>query len=77
MGMEDEQLRRVRKKLRSLDDDSHTGYGLRNVHERIMLVYGDEYGLEIDSKADCWTKVALTIKAMTCAQLESNVHEQV
>jgi two-component system sensor histidine kinase YesM len=34
------------------DDSSaeHTGYALRNVHKRLQLYYGEQYGLEVRSR---------------------------
>lgn len=37
------------------------GIGLRNIHERIQLMYGEQYGVSVYSKAGCYTKVVLTI----------------
>lgn len=38
-----------------------TGIGVRNVHERIQLIYGDEYGVEISSELGKGTKIRITI----------------
>lgn len=38
------------------------GIGLANIHERIRLMYGEPYGVEIFSRKDCYTKVVLTIR---------------
>ena len=35
----------------------NTGIGLKNVHERIQLSYGKEYGLTIESQEDYGTKI--------------------
>jgi two-component system sensor histidine kinase YesM len=37
------------------------GYGLRNVHERIQVQYGGEYGVGIESELGLWTRVSVTI----------------
>lgn len=39
-----------------------SGYGLRNVDERIKLEYGPEYGIEFQSAKDRGTTVTITIK---------------
>lgn len=39
----------------------HGGVGLKNIRERIKLLYGDEYGVEIMSKYRCGTTVRITI----------------
>ncbi|WP_211746107.1 sensor histidine kinase [Paenibacillus sp. Marseille-Q4541] len=37
------------------------GYGLRNVHERIQLYYGEEYGISIESEPGTGTKVLVKL----------------
>lgn len=37
------------------------GYGVQNVHHRIQLYYGEEYGLSYQSKMNEGTTVTLTI----------------
>ena len=39
------------------------GIGLRNVNERIRLVYGEQFGIEIDSRKDEYTKVTMRLPA--------------
>lgn len=39
-----------------------TGIGLRNVNERIKLFYGSEFGLEIESAQNIYTKVGLRLQ---------------
>lgn len=38
-----------------------TGLGIRNIHERIKLIFGEEYGLEIESKPGEGTKVRIRV----------------
>lgn len=38
-----------------------SGYGVQNVHHRIQLYYGEEYGLAYESKRNAGTTVRLTI----------------
>ncbi|AIQ55947.1 cache domain-containing sensor histidine kinase [Paenibacillus borealis] len=37
------------------------GVGLRNVHQRLQLFYGEEYGLEVQSEAGKWTTVFMSL----------------
>jgi two-component system sensor histidine kinase YesM len=37
------------------------GIGVRNVHQRIQLYYGSDYGLELSSELDVGTLVRLVI----------------
>ncbi|MEK4345207.1 sensor histidine kinase [Paenibacillus sp. FSL P4-0184] len=38
-----------------------TGYGLKNVHERIKLYYGDAYGISIESELNVGTRICIDI----------------
>jgi two-component system sensor histidine kinase YesM len=38
-----------------------TGIGLYNIIERIRLMFGSEYGIEIDSKVGCGTKIIIRL----------------
>lgn len=55
---------------RELEDESteinrkDRGFGLYNVHKRIKLYYGREYGLSVKSKHMEWTEVSLVISAV-------------
>lgn len=44
------------------DPLSNSGYGLRNVDERIKLEYGQQYGINIESTKDIGTKVEISLK---------------
>ena len=41
-----------------------SGVGLINVHSRIQLMFGNEYGLEVYSEPDEGTKVVIHIPAI-------------
>ena len=62
-GMDEKFLESVRKKINKRDDEEKGGIGLHNIHERIRLMYGDGYGVQIYSKKDCYTKVSILISA--------------
>lgn len=50
IGMTEEKLRQVREDLQHVrQSERNSGYGLFNVHERILLSYGPSYGISIDS----------------------------
>ncbi len=59
-GIEPEKLKEVRKKLAKTYDDYSKHIGLRNVNERIKMVYGKNYGVSIDSDRN-GTKVTIRI----------------
>jgi two-component system sensor histidine kinase YesM len=58
VGMYEEQLQKLRAGIYT---DSHSGLGLLNVHKRIRLYCGDEYGLSFDSIQGEGTTVTVRI----------------
>ncbi|MCK4518419.1 histidine kinase, partial [Candidatus Babeliales bacterium] len=55
----------------SANGSEHDGIGLMNVHRRIKLNHGKEYGLQIDSKLGEYTRVIYTLPIITedrCAE---------
>ena len=54
------ELGALRKNMRDEDgDDTHIG--VRNVSQRIRILYGNEYGVEVDSTKNFGTKVVIHI----------------
>ena len=62
-GMSKERLREVYQSLNETEDVPGKRIGLKNVHQRIKLFYGDEYGLKIYSEKDRGTRVEMVIPA--------------
>jgi two-component system sensor histidine kinase YesM len=69
VGMPEERLNELRERLRAPFDQAlgfkplspSGGYGLRNVHERLLLHYGPEAGLHIESRLSVGTRISFTI----------------
>ena len=69
IGMAPERLDEIRRSLSggiesrsdSPDETRHHGFGLRNVHQRIRLYYGEPYGLHVESTHMEGTEVTLRI----------------
>lgn len=64
VGMDPEQLERVRASLEENaeeETDKDHGFGLRNVHQRIRLHYGPEYGLALTSEKGDGTVVTVRL----------------
>ena len=38
-----------------------SGYGIKNVNDRLKIYFGDEYGISIDSELDVGTTVTIRI----------------
>ena len=61
-GMTEERLQAVRA---SLSAEKGEGFGLRTVHERIQILFGSEYGLQVESAPDKGTRIIVTIPTQT------------
>lgn len=65
IGMIPYKLEKIRAKLNgnpsNINLDDRTGFGLKNVNQRIRLYYGKEYGLSIQSQYNGGTRVTLII----------------
>jgi len=72
IGMDTFMLQKLKNSLQEGTDLAETsnrmkngsGIGLYNVHERIQLYYGHDYGLTIESKKGHYTKVMVTIPCL-------------
>ncbi|MNC56319.1 Sensor histidine kinase YpdA [compost metagenome] len=60
VGMSDEQISEILKVHRP-DDDSGKGIGVQNVNERIQMICGEKFGLQIDSRISSYTKVHIIL----------------
>ncbi|MFC4776606.1 sensor histidine kinase [Paenibacillus sp. GCM10023252] len=61
-GMEPEQLQAI---LEDQDDvASSGGYGIKNVRQRIQLVHGKDYGIQLESEMNVGTILTITIPVM-------------
>jgi two-component system sensor histidine kinase YesM len=61
IGMAEQQIQEIEKQMNSKNlvqderdhfDKVNKGFGLRNVHQRLRIIYGDSYGLFIDKDVD-------------------------
>ena len=60
LGIEPEMLKALREGLNSRELNK-THIGICNVHQRLRLKYGAEYGLTIESEAGSYTRVAVRL----------------
>ena len=63
-GMSEKEIEDLYKRINGEMDassSSESGIGLKNVHERIKMNFGGNYGIEIASKLGCYTKVMVRI----------------
>ncbi len=61
-GMDEATLQELRNKIyakeRVTEEGAH-GIGLKNVQDRIQMYFGEDYGIEVYSKENCFTKVLI------------------
>ncbi len=69
-GMSEETLERIREKLNTPDLNLQTSIGLYNINQRIRLCYGEDYGMQIESREGEGTRVILHLPAMRGASAE-------
>lgn len=63
-GMTEEQVEALNKKIQGEIEtagSSGNGIGLKNVQDRIKISFGNDYGISVASKKDCYTKVIVKI----------------
>ncbi len=60
-GMEADRLSKVRRSIRHKVPEEREIYGLYNVNERIVLNFGSEYGIDIDSEYMKGTRVKILL----------------
>jgi len=64
IGMSEEEVEALRQKIRGsmeVSGGKGHGIGLKNVQDRIQMAFGADYGLEIDSKLGCYTKITMRL----------------
>ena len=58
-GMSAKKLREFKEHINDADSDTGKRRSIKNVHQRIRLYYGNEYGISITSKENKGTRVVL------------------
>jgi two-component system sensor histidine kinase YesM len=71
-GISKEKLDTIKKALKS-GSESQIGIGIKNVHERIVLLFGDGYGLKIMSSLGQGTAVYIGVPAILKEEMEQYV----
>jgi two-component system sensor histidine kinase YesM len=61
IGMSQEKLEEIKENLNDFRKLNRSNIGLNNVNQRINLLYGAGYGLEVDSEENKGTKVTIVL----------------
>ena len=67
--MTDEELEKVRTKLKVKNPELKSSIGLYNINERIKLCYGEGYGMQIESVLGEGTSISIEIPASMATQV--------
>ncbi|WP_231586845.1 sensor histidine kinase [Paenibacillus sp. E194] len=60
-GIEPERLQEIQNDLEQPQIQDHGSLGLKNVQERLRILYGNEYGLTIDSTLHVGTTATVRV----------------
>ncbi len=74
-GMSEEDVKLLTQKINGeieANGGSGNGIGLKNVQDRLKVKFGNEYGITISSKIDCYTKIQVRIPMTHQAYEEGN-----
>lgn len=69
-GMDESQMQTLNQKLREPIQHSSESYGLKNLHQRLALFYGEDCGLTVHSNEGRGISIQLKILKMTCEEYE-------
>jgi len=64
VGMSKDKIDNLLKETNEIKHAAGSGYGVKNINERIKLYYGLEFGLEFESKENAGTVVTVSIPAI-------------
>ena len=76
-GIEPEKLDGLQKKLEANHEDDGDRIGIFNVNSRLRLIFGDDYGLAIDSMASGGIVTTITLPARTVSELDADLRNHV
>lgn len=71
-GMSEDAITALRFKLNQSVQNSQESYGLKNLHQRLRLFYGEDCGLNVAPSEGGGLKVRIIARAMTCEEYENN-----
>ncbi|CAM4192490.1 sensor histidine kinase [Paenibacillus alkaliterrae] len=61
IGISDEKIREISDSLHDMEEEEEYRIGLRNVHQRLVMIYGDGCGLTIHSETGIGTRITFEI----------------
>lgn len=73
IGIEPQNLQKLQQHISGQNPDPAFGVALQNVHKRIQLLFGEAYGLHIDSTYGKGTEITVTLPALPQKEMEKYV----
>jgi hypothetical protein len=67
-GMTEGQLAALNGSFREKVTKEYDSYGLKNLHQRLQLFYGDRYGIMVRSNGDRGLSIDIRVARMTCEE---------
>lgn len=61
VGIHEEKMKQINEALHDMEEEGEYRIGLRNVHQRIVMIYGEGCGLQITSEPDAGTRIVFEI----------------
>lgn len=75
-GILKEQLDDTKRNIKAVKPEAESRYGLLNIQKRIRLIYGEPYGITLESEENSMTQITLLIKAITCDELADHIESK-
>lgn len=72
-GMDAESLARLQRHIVGAQDCPEFGIGMKNVHSRIQMLFGSDYGIQIRSAPNEGTSVTITLPAVAKKEMEKTL----
>jgi two-component system sensor histidine kinase YesM len=61
VGISEDKINKINEALHDMEEEEEYRIGLRNVHQRLVMIYGDSYGLTITSELGLGTRITFEI----------------
>jgi len=61
VGISADKINEINDSLHDMEEEEEYRIGLRNVHQRLVMIYGDSYGLTLKSELGLGTQITFEI----------------
>lgn len=75
-GMDPESLQRLQRHITGQESNPKFGIGMQNVHSRIQMLFGGDYGIKVWSAPEQGTTVTITLPAVAKKEMEKTVEQE-